>query len=126
MTYLFLIIGVSIINSLADTKSSVSDVLFTNFVIIAITFCLEKIWLQKQELSSTVLYEKIDLIKPERRLEMIIDLQERTGITKINRIEIGKIDFLRDTCTVRIFYNVSVKEVMNADQDENNKDDDDD
>jgi hypothetical protein len=126
MTYLFLIIGVSIINSLADTKSSVSDVLFTNFVIIAITFCLEKIWFQRQELSSTVLYEKIDLIKPERRTEMIIDLQERTGITKINRIEIGKIDFLKDACTVRIFYNVSAKEVINADQDENNKDDDDD
>ena len=125
MTYLFLIIGVSIINSLADTKSSVSDVLFTNFVIILITFCLEKIWLQKQELSSTVLYEKIDLIKPERRNDMIIDLQERTGINKINRIEIGKIDFLRDTCTVRIFYDVSVNKVMNADLTENNKDDND-
>jgi hypothetical protein len=72
-----------------------------------------------------VLYEKIDLIKPERRNEMITDLQERTGINKINRIEIGKIDFLRDTCTVRIFYDVSVNKVMNADLTENNKDDND-
>ena len=57
---------------------------------------------------------------------MMIDLQQRTGIKKINRIEIGKIDFLRDTCTVQIFYDISVNKVMNAYQAENIKDDDDD
>jgi hypothetical protein len=126
MTYLFLIIGVSIINALADTKTSVAEVLFTNFVIIVITFCMEKIWLQKHELTSTVLYEKIDLIKPEKRAELMKDLQLRTGIKKINRIEIGKIDFLRDTCTLQIYYNVSGNQVEAIAQADNNDDDDDD
>lgn len=126
MTYLFLIIGVSIINALADTKTSVAEVLFTNFVIIVITFLMEKIWLQKHELSSTVLYEKIDLIKPEKRQELMKDLQLRTGIKKINRIEVGKIDFLRDTCTLQIYYNVAGNQVNTIPQTDNNDDDDDD
>jgi len=129
MTYLFLIIGVSIINSLADTKTSVAEVLFTNFVIILITFGLEKIWLLKHELSKTIIYEKIDLIKPEDHLQLIEDLERRTGIKKINRVEVGKIDFLKDTCTLKIFYYVSgtmLDTISQVEPDKANDDDDDD
>lgn len=129
MTYLFLVIGVSIINALADTKTSVVEVLFTNFVIIAITFCMEKIWLLKHELSKTVIYEKIDLIKPEKHLELMDDLKERTGIKNIKRIEIGKIDFLKDTCTIQIYFDVKGYQVVNVSQIDYSKvakDDDDD
>jgi hypothetical protein len=126
MTYLFLIIGVSIINALADAKTSVAEVLFTNFVIIVVTFCMEKIWLQKHELSSIILYEKIDFIKPENRAELMKDLQFRTGIKRINRIEIGKIDFLRDTCTLQIYYSVEGNKVNAIAQNDNSDDDDDD
>jgi len=101
-------------------------VLFTNFVIIIITYSLEKIWLMKQELSSLVLYEKIELIKPEKRKELIADLQERTGIKKINRIEIGKIDFLRDTCTIQIYYDANGTKALNSGSIDNNKEEDDD
>ena len=87
---------------------------------------MEKIWLQKHELSSIILYEKIDLIKPENRHELMKDLQLRTGIAKINRIEIGKIDFLRDTCTLQIYYNVSGNRINTIAQTDNNEDDDDD
>lgn len=126
MTYLFLIIGVSIINALADTKTSVAEVLFTNFVIIVITFCMEKIWLQKHELSKIIIYEKINLIKPENNQDLLNDLQERTGITKIKRVEIGKIDFLKDTCTIQIFYDVTGNQVNKTDQIDNTKGDTDD
>lgn len=130
MTYLFLIIGVSIINALADTKTSVAEVLFTNFAIIAITFCMEKMWLQKQELSKIIVYEKIDLIKPENNQELLKDLQDRTGIEKIKRIEIGKIDFLKDICTIQIFYEVKGNQIYNTTRvngrKENDDDDDDD
>jgi hypothetical protein len=128
MTYLFLVIGVSIINALADTKTSVAEVLFTNFVIIAITFCMEKIWLLKHELSKTVIYEKIDLIKPEKHQELMDDLKVRTGIKNIKRIEIGKIDFLKDTCTLQIYFDVTGYKVINVSQIDNSKfakDDDD-
>ncbi len=129
MTYLFLIIGVSIINSLADTKTSVVEVLFTNFIIILITFGLEKVWLLKNELSKTIIYEKIDLIKPEDHKQLIADLETRTGIKKINRVEVGKIDFLKDTCTLKIFYYASgtlLDTISQAEPDRVNDDDDDD
>jgi hypothetical protein len=126
MTYLFLIIGVSIINALADTKASVVEVLFTNLAIILITFGLEKIWLQKRESTKTIIYEKIDLIKPENYQELMNDLKERTGIKKIKRIEIGKIDFLKDTCTLQIFYEVTGNQINTSELADNNKDDDDD
>lgn len=129
MTYLFLIIGVSIINALADTKTSVAEVLFTNFAIIVITFCMEKIWLQKHELSRTVVYEKIHLIKPENSEEFINDLQDRTGIKKIKRVEIGKIDFLKDTCILHVFYDVKgnkVDKIEHIESTKENSDDDDD
>ena len=129
MTYLFLTIGVSIINALADTKTSVAEVLFTNFVIIAITFCMEKIWLLKHELTKTIIYEKIDLIKPEKHPELMEDLKERTGIKNIKRIEIGKIDFLKDSCAIQIFFDVKGYQVVNVgqiDSKKDNREDDDD
>jgi hypothetical protein len=126
MTYLFLTIGVSIINALADTKTSVAEVLFTNFAIISIAFCMEKIWLQKHELSKIIIYERIDLIKPENNQELINDLQSRTGIKKIKRVEIGKIDFLRDTCTLEMFYDVIGYHANTVSEFESKNDNDDD
>jgi len=104
MTYLFLIIGVSVINALTNKKTSIAEVLFTNAAIIFITYGLEKLWLLRHESSKHIIYEKIDLIKPERYEEMITDLQERTGITKISRVEIIKINFLKDTCQMIVYY----------------------
>ena len=125
MTYLFLIIGVSVINALADTESSIAEILFTNFAIIFATFGLERIWLLKNESSKQINYEKIDLIKPEKYQELLKDLQDRTGIRKINRVEIGKIDFLRDTCTLSIYFDENGNSRHTGDQTMTRKDDDD-
>lgn len=128
MTYLFLVIGISVINALTSTTTSLADLLFTNLVIIFITYGLEKLWLMKHESSKIVIYEKINLIKPENREALIDDLRERTGIDKINRIEVGKIDFLRDTCELKIYYYVSdhEKNLNNINGISNTTDDDDD
>jgi hypothetical protein len=103
MTYLFLIIGLSVINSLASNKISISEMLVMNGTLVGITFGLEYLWLLKHETRKTVLYERIDLIKPEFYNEMKADLELRIGL-KINRFEIGKIDFLRDVAQVMVFY----------------------
>jgi hypothetical protein len=126
MTYLFLVIGISIINSLADTKTSVAEVLFTNLIILFFTFGFEKLWLLRHEVSRLINYEKIDLIKPEKHNELIADLQQRTGIKKIDRIEIGKIDFLKDTCLITIYYEDNSNSTGIEGEIENDKDDDDD
>jgi hypothetical protein len=103
MTYLFIVIGVSVINALANKKISHSELLFTNFIIVAVAYGLEKIWLLKHESRKTITYEKIELILPEKREELLEDLKVRTGLN-ITRVEIRKLDFLRDTALLRIFY----------------------
>ena len=109
MTYLFLIIGISVINALSGTAASISEIIFTNFIVIFITYGLEKRWLLKHESSKNIIYEKISLIKPENYIELIEDLQLRTGIKMISRVEIGEIDFLRDICHLKIFFETSDK-----------------
>ena len=103
MTYLFMIIGISVINSLASNKISIAEMALMNFTLIGITFGLEYLWLLKHETRKTIIYERIDLIKPEHREAMKADLELRTGL-KINRFDVGKIDFLRDIAQVMIFY----------------------
>lgn len=103
MTYLFMVIGVSVINALASNDLSISEVGVINVSIILLTFLLENIWLMKHETRKTINYERIDLIKPENYELLKADLEKRTGLS-INRVEVGKIDFLNDTAMVRIFY----------------------
>jgi hypothetical protein len=103
MTYLFMIIGISVINSLASNKISIAEMALMNFTLIGITFGLEYLWLLKHETRKTIIYERIDLIKPEHHEAMKADLELRTGL-KINRFNVGKIDFLRDIAQVMIFY----------------------
>lgn len=103
MTYLFIVIGISVMNALVNKKISHAEVLFTNVMFIAITYGLEKIWLLKHESRKNITFEKIELIRPERKEELLADLKERTGLN-ITRVEIRNIDFLRDTANLRIFY----------------------
>ncbi len=103
MTYLFIVIGISVMNALVNKKISHAEVLFTNVMFIAITYGLEKIWLLKHESRKNITFEKIELILPERKEELLADLRERTGLN-ITRVEIRNVDFLRDTANLRIFY----------------------
>ncbi|HBB90359.1 MAG TPA: DUF4956 domain-containing protein [Bacteroidales bacterium] len=103
MTYLFLMVGISVINSLTDKSVSYAELLFTNLVIIAVTWYLEKIWMQKKEDFMDIRYEKIELILPERRADLIQDIKKRTGLN-VYRVSIDRINFMRDTAKIRIFY----------------------
>ncbi len=103
MTYLFLVIGLSVINSLASNNISLLEVIVVNGVMILLTAGLEYLWLLKHETRKTIVYERIDLIKPESHDEMMADLVARTGLN-INRFEVGKINFLRDVAQVMIYY----------------------
>ena len=103
MTYLFLVIGVSVINSLANRKVSYAELLLTNAVIVLVTYLLEKVFLMKTESKKLVFYEKIELIKPVMRTELIADLEERTGLI-IHRVDIERVDYLRDAARIYIYY----------------------
>ncbi len=113
MTYLFVVIGISVMNALASKKVSYAELLFTNAAIVAGLWFLEKRLLLKEEKSLRIIYEKIENINKMKGDELLEDLEKRTGIT-IGRYEILKIDFLRDVADIEIFYspkeNGSLKE----------------
>ena len=103
MTYLFVVIAMSVMNALINKKVTLAELGLANVSILALTYGLEHIWLLRHESQKLIVYEKIDLIQNGRRQELLDDLQARTGL-KINRVEIGKIDFLRDTVLLKVYF----------------------
>jgi len=103
MTYLFMVIAIAVLNSLAGKKISFAELMLVNITIVVATYLLEKVFLLKHESRKSILYEKIENVKPENHEILIEDLKKRTGLD-INRVQIGRIDFLRDTVKVIIYY----------------------
>ena len=103
MTYLFMVIAIAVLNSLAGKKISFAELMLVNGSIVVATYLLEKVFLLKHESRKSITYEKIENVKPENHDALIADLKERTGLD-INRVQIGRIDFLRDTAKIIIFY----------------------
>lgn len=101
MTYMFLVIAMGLIN--AVSKGNWDELSLLMAIIILITYLLESNILIKKEVSKIVMYENIELIKPENKAQLIADLESRMGV-KINQVTIGKIDFLRDAAQVHVFY----------------------
>lgn len=102
MTYLFCIIAISVINALAITISYV-ELVVTNVIFLLATWLFESYILLKHVSTKLIQYDRIALITPDKRLELIADLEHRTGL-KIKSVEIGAIDFLRDMAIVKIHY----------------------
>lgn len=103
MSYLFVSITLAVINALLNKKISVAEIILTNSIVAVATYFLEMIWVKSKLLYQMVNYEKIDLIVPEKRAELITDLQNRTGL-EVKEIEILKIDLLSDSAQIRIAY----------------------
>ena len=102
MTYLFAIIAISVINALASDLS-VAELLVTNLLFIVSFWIMESgRWLQHRAVK-LVLYDRIELITPERREELIEDLKRRTGLN-IEKVEVGHIDFLKDSTMLKVYY----------------------
>lgn len=104
MTYLFIIMTVSVMNTVMFNNFMLSQLAVANICIVAVTYMLENGWGFSYEVRKNIKYEKIELIKLENHGQLIEDLKERTGIKEISRFEIGDIDFLRDSTDIAIFY----------------------
>ena len=103
MTYLFIIIAISVINGIgADIPFG--ELVAANVLIILLIWALEaKGVIGKRTSTKLVIYDKIDLIVPERRAELVADLEKRTGM-KVKDIQIGQIDFLKDSAWLKVTY----------------------
>jgi hypothetical protein len=107
MTYLFLVIALAVINALASGPDTWSVVLVANGTIWGLTWVLERLWKLRHLATKIVIYDRVDLIHTGRRDELIADLSRRTGVV-IEKIEIGKVDLLRDTAVIKVFFDANV------------------
>ena len=121
MTYLFVIIALAAMNGLAPvyklvgatsanphyelSMGTVGIMALSNLLVILLIWVLENGRLLKHTSTKLVLYDRIELIVPERRAELVADLEKRVGV-KINNLEIGHVDFLKDAAFIKIFYNL--------------------
>lgn len=103
MTYLFAVISLAVINALVSKKISLAELLFTDGMILLVTYALEHLWLTRHEAMRQLIYDRVDLIRPGQREALHNDLRQRLGIT-VSRVEVGRIDLLRDTAQLRVFY----------------------
>jgi hypothetical protein len=113
MTYLFVVIGISVVNGLAMDVPLVS-VIVANFLFILVIRLLESNKFLKHTSTKIILYEKITLIKPDKYNEMLADLRARTGLN-ITKIEVGHIDFLRDVAYLKVYYKADSNEINTID-----------
>jgi hypothetical protein len=116
MTYLFIAIGLSVVNALSGKQVSYAELIFINVIVLAIVYLMENWWLVSNEVSKTVVYEKIENIKPENADLLKADLELRTGLL-INKVQVGSVDFLKDVAEVKIFYNIDNQEEISDRED---------
>ena len=113
MTYLFVIIGISVVNGLS-MEVPYASVIAANLLCVLIIWLLESNKLLKHTSNKIILYEKIALIKPDRYEDLLADLKNRTGLDII-KIEIGHIDFLRDVAFLKVYYKTDSDEINTID-----------
>ena len=100
MTYLFVTIATAVINGI----NAIDDqLILANLLLIVLLAVIEYGIGRKREVSKLVCYERIELIRPERRKELVADLEQRLG-HNINRVEVGNVDFLRDVAFLKVYY----------------------
>lgn len=110
MTYLFIIIALPVVNSAGSSQGAFWKLAVANVMVVAVMYALERAWGFDFETSSRITYDHIELILPTRREELLADLRERTGLP-VSRVEIGRLDFLRDTAQIKAYYDASAGSV---------------
>ncbi|MFW5755406.1 MAG: DUF4956 domain-containing protein [Tangfeifania sp.] len=103
MTYLFVIITVSVINALSKDYLGYIELTFVNLLLISALWVLEKVLMIRQENSMVVVYNKLGNLHCEKEVQLLEDLENRTGM-KIKRYEIDRIDYKRKVAWLTVFF----------------------
>ena len=103
MTYLFIIAALPIMNSASLRGSIWPQLIAANAAVLVVMLVLEKGWGFRYASSRPVVYEKIELVRPDRRAELLADLESRTGL-KVRHVAVGKMDFMRDAVNLTVYF----------------------
>lgn len=102
LTYLFVVIGLALLNALSNQRISLVELLIVNAVIVGAVCLLETVSLSGREESRRVVYDRLDLLGPDHEAALLADLRARTHLP-VTRYEIGDVDLLRDTAEVDVY-----------------------
>lgn len=103
MTYLFLVIAMAVMNALAPLSMGLLDVAIGNALLWALAFVLERLLFVEHLVTKRVVYDRVELLQEGRRAELLEDLGQRIG-EKVERMEIGNVDLLRETAVIKVSY----------------------
>lgn len=106
LTYLFVVIGLAVLNALVTADVSLGELLLVNGLIVGMVAILESASFSRREESRLVIYDRLDLLAPGRSAELMADLRARTQLP-VERYEIGNVDLLRDTADLSVYYRLS-------------------
>ena len=109
MTYLFVLIGVAVINALSNKKTSYMELLFINSVIFFATLLLEQFFMQTRLLTQNMTFDNLDLLRPDRRAELLADIRQRTGLDA-KSVQLKKMDLKSGTGAIVVHYEDSFDE----------------
>lgn len=113
MTYLFIIIGLSVLNGLTKNTMSVFEAASINLLILGTVFIFEKVLDLRNETFKSIVYEKLELLKPGLEAELMADLNERTGIQAI-RVEVVKYNLSKNVAVIKLYYHSKKSESVNS------------
>lgn len=102
LTYLFIVIGIGLLNGVANKSISAVELFVVNSTLVAMTAALELRPWKGSEKSTTMIYDQLALLQPGKEAELLADISARTGRTVL-RVEINKVDLLRDAAEIAVF-----------------------
>lgn len=103
MAYLFIVIGVAVINSLSNGNTTHTELAFVNLAIFGITLLLERLLRTEALAKQSLVYDKPELLSPLRRSELIDDIASRTGLD-VRRVEVCKLDLLKKYGNITVYF----------------------
>jgi hypothetical protein len=103
LTYLFIVLGIAILNAVANKKVSLAEIVLVNVVIVGITAVLELHPRVRRYGSTPMLYDNLPLLGPGRQAELLADLSRRTGFD-VAKVQLHRLDLLRDAAEITVFY----------------------
>jgi hypothetical protein len=103
LTYLFIMIGIGIINGVANKKVSTAELLLVDAAVVGLTALLELPAAARRHGATPMLYDNLGLLRPDQRAQLHADLARRTGFDVV-RVQVHRIDMLRDAAEITVFH----------------------
>ena len=103
LTYLFVVIGIAILNAVANKKVTLAELLLVNFTILGATLMLEARPLAKRQVRREVIYDNLDILRSGDTAALHADLSERMGV-RVDHVKVRRFDLLRDTAVLEVFF----------------------